>query len=195
MCYVNLALRGNCTNQPDTPLIPTCGSTDTNLQFHCYLPDTPLIPTCGSTSSSEHLLARAQICCNGDHGVLKRVVRAGHGVRPGPGSLLKVHYSGRLALRRAEDDAPYMSLAGAAFDSSTEQEEPFEFVLGRRQERLGRGERRWMEGVVDGSIGGVVRDGGSVSPGVSKKEGGRMGLWRGWGKMGQGGGVHRAPPL
>jgi len=54
----------------------------------------------------------------GDGGVLKKILKAGHGTYPEPGSEVTVHYVGKL-----QD--------GTVFDSSRDRGEPFKFNLGK----------------------------------------------------------------
>ena len=71
----------------------------------------------------------AEVCCDGDGGVLKRVLRKGKGLKPPDGSTVSAHYTGRTHLVPGEAAAPLME--GPIFDSSHQGGDPFEFALGQ----------------------------------------------------------------
>lgn len=70
-----------------------------------------------------------EVCCEGDGGVLKRVLREGEGPLPPAGSSVRAHYTGRTYLAPGEEAAPLME--GPVFDSSRQRGAPFEFALGQ----------------------------------------------------------------
>ena len=80
------------------------------------------------------------VCCGGDRGVVKAVLRRGHGAPPPRGSRLRVHYTGRLVADDVTISHPpsgdvsrafYGAFEGTEFDSSIARGEPFEFTLGQ----------------------------------------------------------------
>eukprot|EP01027_Heterolobosea_sp_BB2_P020451 GEZU01029177.1.p1 GENE.GEZU01029177.1~~GEZU01029177.1.p1 ORF type:complete len:315 (-),score=151.96 GEZU01029177.1:99-1043(-) len=71
----------------------------------------------------------AEVDVSGDGGIIKKIIREGHGDSPKQGQNVHVHYVGRL-------------LDGTVFDSSRDREEEFEFELGRGQVIKG-----WDQGV------------------------------------------------
>lgn len=70
-----------------------------------------------------------EVCCDGDGGVLKRVLREGDGLKPPDGSSVSAHYTGRTYLVPGEAAAPLME--GPVFDSSRQRRAPFDFSLGQ----------------------------------------------------------------
>merc|ERR1712046_31011 len=80
---------------------------------------------------TKHLLQR-RLRIQGFH---KDILRKGNGISPRPGSMVTVHYTGKL-----ED--------GTVFDSSIERREPFKFMIGHGQVIKG-----WDQGVMTMNVG------------------------------------------
>jgi FKBP-type peptidyl-prolyl cis-trans isomerase len=71
------------------------------------------------------------VCCNGDGGVVKRIITEGRGEVPPKGSLIHAQYTGRVFSTPGGEASRL--LEGPIFDSSRDRDQPFEFTLGQGQ--------------------------------------------------------------